>query len=125
MLLPQLLETSLGSLESNADDAGAVEGDFVDTWLERLATATCRAYLHELDGISSLEASQCRQLSADVEYLCKILNSLDCEVPVELVAWAALLTVHDEEGAAALVGQLGSTSEALEVSRKVMSIRFN
>jgi hypothetical protein len=125
MLLPQLLETSLGSLESSVGETGAVDDDFVDTWLERLATATCSAYLQELDGISSLDASQCRQLSADVEYFCKILKSLDCEVPVQLVAWAALLTVIDEEGAAALVGQLGSTPEAMAVSKKVMAIRFN
>ncbi len=64
-------------------------------------------------------------MSADVEYFCKILKSLDCEVPVQLVAWAALLTVIDEEGAAALVGQLGSTPEAMAVSKKVMAIRFN
>lgn len=125
MLLPQLLEASLESLEASIDDPRVVEDDFVDTWLERLATATCSIYLQELDGISSLDASQCRQLGADVEYLCKILNSLDCEVPVQLVAWAALLSVADKEGAAALVGQLGSTAEAMTVAKKVMAIRFN
>lgn len=125
MLLPQLLETAFESLESTTIDAGAVDDDLVDTWLERLGTATCLAYLQELDGISSLDASQCRQLSADVEYLCKILNSLDCEVPMQLMAWAALLTVADKEGAVSLLAQLGSTPEALAVSKKVMAIRFN
>lgn len=125
MLLPQLLETAFESLESTTIDAGAVDDDLVDTWLERLGTATCLAYLRELDGISSLDASQCRQLSADVEYLCKILHSLDCEVPMQLMAWAALLTVADKEGAVSLLAQLGSTPEALAVSKKVMAIRFN
>lgn len=122
MLLPQLLETSL---ELDDSEDAADESDLVGVWLERLGLATSEAYLKRLDRIVKLNASQCRQLSADVEYLCKIVNSLDCEVPVQLMAWAAMLEAGDEDGCRLLLESLGATPDAEAVARRLLRIRFN
>jgi len=124
MLLPQLLEASL-DLEDAESVSLSDDGDLVGTWLERLVGSVAEAYVKQLDGLHKLDASQCRQLSADCEYLCNVVNSLDCEVPVELMAWTAVLSAGDADGARALAESLETEQPtAARVAARVVAIRF-
>ena len=70
--------------------------------------------------------AQCRQLSADCEYLCNVLTSLDCDVPVELMAWSAMLaSADDEAGARAIAESLAADPRAASVAQRVLKIRFS
>lgn len=124
MLLPQLLEASL-ELEDADPVSLSDDGDLVGTWLERLVGSVAEAYVKQLDGLHKLDASQCRQLSSDCEYLCNVVNSLDCEVPVELMAWTAVLSAGDADGARALAESLETEQPAAaRVAARVVAIRF-
>jgi hypothetical protein len=118
MLLPQLLETGV-----IGDSVGDEMGELVPKWLEKLCGSTCSTYLKQLEGLNSLDTAQSLQISADLEYLSNILNSLDCEMPVELSAWQTAL-VTDEDSARALLEGLGDGNRlAADTMRMVFSIK--
>lgn len=119
MMLPQLLESSIGSMHVQED----VQEDMVNDWIDRLTGASSELYSLELKNLSNLSHDASRQLSADIEYFCNILSSLGSEVPVQISAWQAALATSDQDGIKSLLDSIGDNSEAMQTVKFAASLR--
>ncbi len=119
MMLPQLLESSIEEISIQED----VQEDMVNAWIDRLTGVSCELYSHELEKLSSLSLDASRQLGADIDYFCNILNSLGSDVPVKISAWQAGLATTDEDGLKSLLESIGDNSEATATVTRIAKLR--
>lgn len=119
MMLPQLLETSVGSMNLQED----VQEDMVSAWIDKLTSASCKVYSQKLEKLTDLSPGSSLQLSADIEYFCNILNSLGCEIPVKISAWQAGLATTDEDGMKSLLDSIGDNAEASNILTLISKLR--
>lgn len=119
MMLPQLLESSTSTINIQED----LQEELVNGWIDRLAGASCKVYSKELEKLSHLSSDASRQLSADIDYFCNIMNSLGSEVPVKISAWQAALATSDSDGLRSLLDSIGDNSEATATVALVARLR--
>eukprot|EP00250_Pteridium_aquilinum_P011176 c19884_g1_i1 orf=304-2817(-) len=96
LTLPQQLEPVMmggGTGEDNVDDTQF----FATEWMFKVAEGATSLYIDQLRGIQFLSDRGAQQLSADIDYLSKVLAALSMQVPPVLATFQACLQVSKEK----------------------------
>ena len=130
LMLPQQLEPFLGT-DSNAvttafrsstlsESAGMIseEGGVADEWLSVVAEGIMTTYAEEILKIKKITSNGSVQLSADIDYLCNVLQALDVSPTQNLVHINQLLSVEQAEFAASAEDVEPSLVKVVKAMRK-------
>ncbi|KAI5075080.1 hypothetical protein GOP47_0009156 [Adiantum capillus-veneris] len=103
LTLPQQLEPIMiggGGSGQTSDIAGDSINDsqfFATEWMFKVAEGATSLYTDQLRGIQFLSDRGAQQLSADIDYLSKVLSALSMQVPLVLATFQACLQVPKEK----------------------------
>eukprot|EP00249_Psilotum_nudum_P015430 c25323_g1_i1 orf=411-2639(+) len=102
LTLPQQLEPlvvgEVSGVNGDVGEESAEEGQFFATeWMFKVAEGTTSLYVDQLRGIQFLSDRGARQLTADIDYLCKVLSALSMQVPPVLTTFQACISVPKEK----------------------------
>ncbi|MCO5569270.1 hypothetical protein L7F22_022982 [Adiantum nelumboides] len=101
LTLPQQLEPVMMGGDGQTLDTGgdnAYDSQFFATeWMFKVAEGATSLYTDQLRGIQFLSDRGAQQLSADIDYLSKVLSALSMQVPPVLATFQACLQVPKEK----------------------------
>lgn len=103
LTLPQQLEPVMlgggaSGLAADTVDENTDEAQFFATeWMFKVAEGATAMYIDQLRGIQFLSDRGAQQLTADIDYLCKVLSALSMQVPPVLATFQACLSVSKEK----------------------------
>lgn len=82
LTLPQQLLPLAGSGNPEGVEEGSDDAQYFATeWMFKVAEGATAAYTEQIRGIQALSERGAQQLSADIEYLCNVLNALSMSTP--------------------------------------------
>lgn len=124
MMLPQLLESSLGA-EEDSDDAGQLVAD----WIDRIALSAAQLYHEQMSQMQSLSEQGSAQLAADLEYFTNVLTTLGVAIPSVLATWHAATSAPADQillvAEAARESEDPGTSGIVEVVAKLRGLKVS
>lgn len=103
LTLPQQLEPVMmgGGVSGITSDAGEDNVDdaqfFATEWMFKVTEGATSLYIDQLRGIQFLSDRGAHQLTADIDYLSKVLSALSMQVPPVLATFQACLQVPKEK----------------------------
>lgn len=98
LTLPQQLEPVMmggggsGLMADSLDENAEAAQVFATEWMFKVAEGATSLYVEQLRGIQFLSDGGAQQLTADIDYFCKVLSALSMQVPSTLATFQACLS---------------------------------